>query len=78
MTERRFACLSLTIIATVANCLAAAYVTGWCEFACIAHAANTTSYMFQLCLMLIDMRTRALKRRVRGYTRRVMEVNYDA
>lgn len=74
MTERRIACLSLTIIATIANCLAAVYVTGWRELACIAHAANTVSYMFQLCVMLIDMRTRALRRRVRGYTRRVMEM----
>jgi ABC-type transport system involved in cytochrome bd biosynthesis fused ATPase/permease subunit len=64
MSERRIACLSLTIITTIANHLASVYVDGWSGyFSGIATAANLSSYMFQALLAIRDF---AIRRRLRA------------
>ncbi len=63
MSERRIACLSLTVIATVANHLASIYIDGWREyFAQIATAANLSSYMFQA---LLNIKAFVIRKRLR-------------
>lgn len=53
LSEKQYACLSLTVIATVANHFAAANVGGWCDYWYgVATAATGTSYMFQALLAL--------------------------
>ena len=54
MSERQFACLSLTVISTIANHLAASCVDGWSDYYFgVARAATLTSYMFQILLEFI-------------------------
>lgn len=54
MSERQFACLSLTVISTIANHLAVSCVDGWGDYCFgVARAATLTSYMFQILLEFI-------------------------
>lgn len=56
MSERQFACLSLTVISTVANHLAATCVDGWSDYCYgVAKAATLTSYAFQILVELIRL-----------------------
>lgn len=64
MSERRIACLSLTVITTVANHLASIYIDGWSDyFSGIATAANLASYLFQA---LLNIKAFVIRKRLRA------------